>query len=150
LADLNRQAEMSIHRSDVVGQKIQGIRCAVSETPGDMGGGSASYNKTAILLENGIGIDLELHEPPLLWCGWPASLQREKELEAKLSYLVGREVQGIYRSEFYPCLVVLIEGNQIVGMNSPAPWLVIPTVEFISGEEVAYLEDFFSSEERGD
>ena len=135
---------MRVSRSDVVGQRIQAVRCAISETPGDMGGGSISYNRTAILLANGIGIDLELHEPPLLWSGWPASLPRDIELESQLRDVIGCEVKGVYASDFYPCLVVLIEGDRVIGMNSPAPWSVVPTIEPIPKEDIADLRDFFT------
>jgi hypothetical protein len=139
---------MRLSRSKVVGQKIQAVRCAASQSPGDMGGGgSISYSRTAILLANDVGIDLELHEPPLLWLGWPATLTRDIELESRLSDVIGCEVKGVYASDFYPCLVVLIEGDRLIGMNSPAPWCVVPTIEPIKKEDLPDLRDFFTSEE---
>ena len=137
---------MKVRKSDIVGQKIQAIRCAVSETPGDMGGTSVSYSKTAILLGNGIGIDLDFHEEPLLWVDWPAGLKRDQNIETLFSQIIGREVKGLYISDYYPCLVVLIEGDQIIGMNSPAPWCVLPTIEMIGKADISDLKDFFSDE----
>jgi len=137
---------MKVRKPDILGRKIQEIRCAVSDTPGDMGGTSVIYNKTAILLENGVGIDLDFHEEPLLWIDWPATLKRDAELEAKFFNIIGREVRGLYKSDYYPCLVVLVEGEQIIGMNSPAPWCVLPTIETIGKKDFSGLKDFFSDE----
>jgi hypothetical protein len=137
---------MKIRQSDVVGKAIREFYCARSSSVGDMSGSSVAYHPGLIVLENGIGIDLEAHQEPLISAVWSASQERDKELESSFASIIGARVTGIYRSDYYPNLIVGIEKQIIVGMNSPAPWCVLPVLEHLGPDDLAALSDFFGNE----
>jgi hypothetical protein len=137
---------MKIHRKDVDGQEVRAVYCAQSSTVGDMGGRSISHTPTAVLLGNGIGIDLDAHEEPLTWDGWPSSLKRDSKTESLFSSVIGKKVTGLRLSDDYPNLVILLEGGIVLGMGSPAPWCSMPVMEHMEANRLSLLGDFFNKE----
>lgn len=134
-----------IVREAVIGARVRSLWCSVLDPPVDMSATTVSQVRAIVILENGLGFDLSIHQPPLTWCRWPELEARDQDLEREFAHLSGCRIEGLYLSNRRPGVVVQIEGGQTIAMNSPAPWLIVPELMPMSEFEVGDLEDFWQA-----